>query len=84
MYKYEFTSYAFKQLKRLPKNTQKRLMSKLDYYCKQENPLRFADYLTDARIGEYRFRVGDWRIVFDVEGDKIVILIVGHRRDIYR
>jgi mRNA interferase RelE/StbE len=35
-------------------------------------------------LGAYRFRIGDYRVVFDLEGDEIVILRVGHRRDIYR
>lgn len=30
-----------------------------------------------------RLRVGDWRIVFYVEGDSIIVAAVGHRREIY-
>ena len=30
-----------------------------------------------------RLRIGDWRVVFTVQGDNITILAVGHRRDIY-
>jgi mRNA interferase RelE/StbE len=30
-----------------------------------------------------RLRVGDWRIIFYVEGDTITVIAVGHRRDIY-
>lgn len=40
--------------------------------------------LTDPRIGTYRFRVGDYRVIFDVEGNEIVVLRVGHRREIYK
>jgi len=50
----------------------------------QENPLRYAERMTDERLGSYRFRIGDYRVIFDLEGDDIVILRVGHRRDIYR
>lgn len=34
----------------------------------------------------YRIRVGDYRIIYDLQGDKLVILIVRirHRRDVYR
>lgn len=35
-------------------------------------------------LGSYRFRIGDYRVVFDLEGDQIVILRVGHRREIYK
>ncbi|MEZ5787104.1 MAG: type II toxin-antitoxin system RelE/ParE family toxin [Xanthobacteraceae bacterium] len=30
-----------------------------------------------------RLRVGDWRVIFYVDGDTIVVVAVGHRRDIY-
>lgn len=31
----------------------------------------------------YRFRIGDYRVVFDVKGDTLIILTLGNRRDIY-
>jgi len=33
--------------------------------------------------GHYRLRVGDWRIVFRVEGDDVIVVRVAHRKDIY-
>ena len=57
---------------------------KLKFYSLQENPLRFADKLKDYRFGNYRFRIGDYRVLFDVEDKKIIILKVGHRSDIYK
>ena len=30
-----------------------------------------------------RLRVGDWRVVFYIEGDTIVVAAVGHRREVY-
>ena len=84
MYRYEFTSIALKQLGKLPVNIQKRIIKKLDFYCRQKNSLRFADFLIDYRLGSYRFRVGDYRIVFDIESEVIVIFVVGHRREIYK
>ncbi len=35
-------------------------------------------------MGTYRFRVGNYRVIFDLDDEQIVILRVGHRRDIYR
>jgi mRNA interferase RelE/StbE len=35
-------------------------------------------------LGGYRFRVGDYRVIFDMEGEEIVVLRVGHRSHIYR
>ncbi|MCK4620862.1 MAG: type II toxin-antitoxin system RelE/ParE family toxin [Desulfuromonadales bacterium] len=50
----------------------------------EADPLRYAKGLTNAVLGTYRFRIGDYRVVFDLEGDEIVLLRVGHRRDIYK
>jgi len=84
MYKYCFKSSAVKELERLPKHVQRRIISKIDYYILSKKPLFFADRLIDHRIGQYRFRVGDYRVIFDVEDDRIVILTLDHRKDIYR
>lgn len=81
---YSFTPQALKQLEKLSKEIQKRIVKKLDFYCSQVSPLNFAEPLTDRELGSYRFRIGDWRVVFDVEHDQIVVLLVGNRRDIYR
>ena len=82
-YRYEFTSKSAKQLQKLPKDIQKRIIAKLDEYC-QVNPSDHAERLIDFRLGEFRFRIGEWRVIFDLEDTTLVILKVGHRRDIYR
>lgn len=50
----------------------------------QHNPLDRSEKLTEPKIGTYRFRIGDYRVVFDIEGNDIVVLRVGHRREIYK
>ncbi|MBU0708795.1 type II toxin-antitoxin system RelE/ParE family toxin [Patescibacteria group bacterium] len=83
-YDYAFTSKSLKQLQKLPRDVQKRILKRLDEYC-ANNPLKKADRLTDFRLGDYRFRIGDWRVVFDLGVDEVLIIhLVGHRRDIYR
>ena len=82
-YQYRFIPKALKKLSKLPKDIQRRIFSKLDYFC-QTNPLVYADKLTDRQAGEFRFRVGNYRVVFDIDDNLITILDVGHRREIYR
>ena len=82
--KYYFKPSALRDLRRLPKILQKRLIDKLDYYVESGEPLKFAESLKDKSLGEYRFRVGDYRIIFDAVGNDIIILTVGHRRGIYK
>ncbi|PIZ66640.1 hypothetical protein COY15_00630 [Candidatus Roizmanbacteria bacterium CG_4_10_14_0_2_um_filter_39_12] len=47
-------------------------------------PTSLCQKLTHNDIGTYRWRIGNYRIVFDIDGKNIVILRVGHRREIYR
>jgi mRNA interferase RelE/StbE len=35
-------------------------------------------------MGQYRFRIGDYRIIFDLANDMLYVLDVGHRKEIYR
>lgn len=84
MYSYAFKSNAVKELKRLPLEIQKRIIKKLEYFTATNNPLVFAEVLVNFNIGQYRFRVGDYRIIFDLQDELIIILSIGHRREIYR
>ena len=79
-----FTRSAFRQFQKLSCNVQKRIDEKLCFYLDQKDPLQFAELLRDSRFGNWRFRIGDYRVLFDVEGNKIIVLKIGHRRDIYK
>ena len=84
MYSYEFKPQAIRDLKKLPKDIQIIIIKKLDYFVSAEDPLVFADHLINYDLGSYRFRVGDYRIIFDVVDEVLIILTLGHRREIYR
>lgn len=62
----------------------KRLGVKLEFFLSQPNPLDYARELTKAADAQYRFRIGDYRVLFDVVDTKIIIINVHHRRDAYR
>ena len=78
-----YTDSAFRQLQKLNYSIQKRIDEKLSFYVSQPEPLNFAEPLINSELGNWRFRVGDHRILFDIEKDKIYILKIGHRKDIY-
>lgn len=84
MFRFEFKKKAAREIDKLSPSIRKRILEKLRFYSAQENPLGFAEKLRDDRFGEYRFRIGNYRLLFDVENHKIIILKVGHRRDIYK
>lgn len=81
---YEFSPRAWKEIRKLSPEVAQRIIKKIDYFVSSPNPTMFAESLTNLEIGQYRFRIGDYRVTFDLEGEKILILKVGHRRDIYK
>lgn len=85
MYQIKFKSSADKRFSKLPKDIQIRIIQKLEFFLSQPDPLFYAEILTNARIGTYRFRIGDYRVVFDLEEDEIIMIVdIDHRKDIYR
>ena len=40
--------------------------------------------LTSIKIGQWRIRIGNYRIRYDIEGNKVILLRILHRKDIYR
>jgi len=81
-YKLIFSKDALKSVRKLDTITKKRLGKKLKEYTK--DPLRYAKKLTDSKIGSYRWRIGSYRIIFDLERKNIEVLQIGHRREIYK
>jgi len=81
-YRLAYTHRAVRDIRGLEENVKKRIGKALKRYV--EEPLKYASKLTDPALGTYRFRIGDYRVVFDIEDEEIVVLRVGHRRDIYR
>jgi mRNA interferase RelE/StbE len=84
-YNVEFKPSALKDLKKLPINIQKRIAKKLDYILNQNEPLDYAVPLIGNSIaGDYRFRIGNYRVVFDLIKNKLIIILIEHRREVYR
>lgn len=75
---------AVKSIQKLAPQIKKRLKLKLEFFIEQDDPLAFAKTLTKPADAQYRFRIGNYRVLFDVEGNNIVILLVQHRKDIYK
>ncbi len=78
-----WTERAADDLRRLPRETQKRIADKMRFYGAQGDPLKFAKRLTDFRDAEFRFRVGDYRIFFDVVHGVIFVLKIAPRDKSY-
>jgi len=82
MYKIRFTNTALKDLKKIPPSDVNIIGRKLNEY--KEDPFAFCKKLSGKDFSTYRFRVGNYRVVFDFDEEFIVIHRVGHRKDIYK
>ncbi|MEN8687524.1 MAG: type II toxin-antitoxin system RelE/ParE family toxin [Desulfuromonadales bacterium] len=82
----EVSDYAEKQLRKLDKLIQKRLLNWLEDRiegCK--NPRHFGEPLRGEMAGLWRYRIGDYRVICEIQDKQLVVLAlaVGHRREIY-
>ena len=85
-YKVEFTQTALKDLKKMDRHTAALILGWVRKNLENcENPRLHVKGLTANRTGQWRYRVGNYRLLAEIEDSKITILIIniGHRRDIY-
>ena len=85
-YKVEVTQRFEKEFKKLDKYTQKMIKSWIEKNligC--SNPRQHGKGLTANRSGQWRYRIGDYRLICAIQDDELIILAltVGHRREIY-
>ena len=82
MYEIIFSQKAKKQLFKLEKNTQERIIAALERIR-----IRPEDFITKL-IGDpgYKLRVGNYRVIMDIDNNNLLILVikVGHRKEIYK
>lgn len=85
-WKIYFKPRAAEDLKRLPRNFQKRIADKMRFFVSSGKLIRFSKHLKDRSLGGYRFRVGDYRVIADIilESNKVIILKVGKRDEVYK
>ena len=83
-YRIEFAPRAAKAFRRLPREAQVRIKTRIDGLASDPRP-QGAIKMT-GNEGFHRFRVGAYRVIYLIEDDILLVLVVkiGHRRDIYR
>ena len=85
-YTIETTERFDKEFKKLDKYTQKLLKGWIiKNLMNTDNPRQHGKGLTANRSGQWRYRIGDYRLICHINDDKLIILAlsVGHRREIY-
>lgn len=71
-------------LGKLDPNVADRIVAKLKAIERHPHPLELAVPLRNVTIGTHRFRLGQYRVVFEIREGAIHITRIGHRRDVYR
>ena len=85
-YKVEYTSKAIKSLRKLDTYTRNLILAWVEKNLEGcENPRIHGKGLVGDKVGQWRYRVGDYRLICEIEEEKLVILVleIGHRREIY-
>ena len=86
-WKIEYSPDAIRQLNKLDQPIRRKLFRYLEEHiqgCK--NPRHFGAALVANLSGFWRYRVGDYRIICEIQEEKVIVLvlIIGHRREIYK
>lgn len=83
-YEITYARSALKELRKLDRQIARRVLRAIDALADEPRPLGCLQ-LTGGE-GGLRIRVGDYRIVYDIHDDELVVLVLhlGHRREVYR
>lgn len=83
-YRIVFTPESFSQLAALPQNAQRQIKKKIDLLHSNPRPKQSKQLEKNKHL--YRLRSGDYRIIYQIEDDLLLILLVriGHRKEAYR
>ena len=83
-YRVEFTARAARELSALAPGDQRRIAKKIDSLATTPRPAGCRKLAGPDDF--YRVRVGDYRVIYAIEDRRLLVLVVriGHRRDVYR
>lgn len=86
IYHVEMTEQALKELKKMDRQTARYITAWIRKNLEGcTNPRQHGKGLTANRSGQWRYRIGDYRIIAEIQEERIIILIltIGHRSDVY-
>lgn len=83
---YRFDDRALKELRKLGRPAQEMILAYLDErVAGDEDPRRFGKVLKANLAGLWRYRIGDYRLIYTIGDEEMIVLVltVGHRKDVY-
>ena len=81
-YKLVYTKNAARDIKKIDRVARKKIKSKIEIDAKK--PLFYSKKMISFNTGQFRWRIGNFRVIFDIVKNNIIILKIGHRREVYR
>jgi mRNA interferase RelE/StbE len=87
MWRVEYSDVAERALLRLDMPERRRILKFFaERVSAHPDPKELAETLSGMLRGLWRFRIGDYRAICDIQQDRLVVLVleVGHRREVYR
>lgn len=82
MIKVYWTEKAITDLHKLDNLIAKRIVRKVSWFADNFEKIT-PEYLTGDLKGMFKLRIGDWRVIYQIENKTAVIYFIGHRKDIY-
>ncbi len=84
-YRIEFESQALEDFSRLDGAIKKRIQKYIDKIAEREDPRTLGEPLQENLSSYWKYRVGDYRLVAEIQDDKFIVLmlVIDHRRKVY-
>ena len=85
MYRLRILDAAIRDLMRLDKSVAQRIVKRINWLAENLDNIK-PEPLTGDLTGFYKFRVGDYRVLYEILQDEQILVIhqIGHRREVYR
>lgn len=77
-----YHSEVKEDIRNIPANIKTRIRKAIEARL-QVDPIQYGQPLRQSLKGHRKLRVGDWRVIYRIEGSTVIILMIGNRKDVY-
>ena len=82
-YKIVMTPNALKDLDNINSFDREKIIKKIEFFKSVDRINSFSKKLKDFEVGDYRLRVGNYRLIYDIDKDVIILTKIDLRKDVY-
>lgn len=85
-YRIDFAEHAMQEFSKLDNTVKKQILKYIEKISQREDPRTLGEPLQANLSAYWKYRIGDYRLVTEIQNDKLVVLVlvVSHRRDVYK